>query len=201
MPRSFVGGLIYQKVVPSGAVKAGMPGCRAPPLARSYRGYFRPGAGPGSGLDGGLAGAKGESRTWRRLWWWASQAPGSRQPTSTILKNIGTKNLPISTKLLGTMLSVTSSSTAAKRLIAASYTTLFLAFLILAFFFCQSHDSLHEFTRIYASLRLLYILSHAYRSTYIDHRQPRRPALPASRIENHSRPFVSPLYGIWPCRW
>jgi hypothetical protein len=79
------------------------------------------------------------------LWWYASRAPEPRQPTT--LHNIENESLP---KLLGTMLSVASSSTATNGLSPRLTQPFSLPFSFFAFLLYSSHDSLRE---LYANLR------------------------------------------------
>jgi hypothetical protein len=77
----------------------------------------------------GLAGAKGEVGLGACFWWYASRAPESRQPTT--LHNIENES-PSQASWHHAFGHLKLNSY--RRLIAASYTTLFLAFLILCIF-------------------------------------------------------------------
>jgi hypothetical protein len=137
----FIAGLVVanlpsRQVVPRGAVKAGIAGrfhLGAFPKWRLFLHQIRP-----------RYRGKRRSRAWRGLWWWVRRAPEVRQP-------------PLSTKLKLEPSHPDQASwhqcfgdafklKATQRLIAGSYTTLFLYLSYSRVFLLYPlHDSLREF--------------------------------------------------------
>ena len=147
-----VANLPSRQVVPRGAVKAGMPGASfgRVPMEIIFD-QIRP-----------RCRGKRRSRAWRGLWWWMSRR--ARSPAATTLQQNCNLNLPIPTQASWHHAFGQLSKLKATNALAWSYTTLSLPFLLLPLSstrYMIHYANLREFTT-------LYILSHAYRSTYID---------------------------------